>query len=93
MTRGMLEMRTQLWRLCRWRVAFFIADGFPGCIEVLGSHRKGSSVAMEVGRSVQGFFAGLPWLPDTTWRIEVEARLGFISSLTLKTFMVFRGEP
>ena len=90
---GMLEMRTQLWRLCRWWAPFFIAEGFPGCIDVFGSQRKGSSVAIEVGRSVQGFLMGLVWLPETTWRMDVEARLDFMSSLILKTFMLLRGEP
>lgn len=87
---GMLEIRTVLRRLCRW-AGFFMAEGFPGCIEVLGSQRKGSSVAMELGRSVQGFLMGLLWLPDTACRTEVEARLNFLSSLSWKTFRPFRG--
>lgn len=92
---GMLDMRTQLWRLwpcLRAPVPFFIADGFPDCMDVLGSQRKGSSVAMEVGRSVQRFLTGLAWLPEITCRIGVEARLNFMSSLILKMFVLLRGE-
>lgn len=88
---GMLEMRTVLRRLCRW-AGFFMADGFPGCMEVLGSQRKGSSVAMELGRSVQGFLMGLLWLPDTACSTEVDARLDVLSSLRWKKFGPLRGE-
>lgn len=82
---GMLEIRTQLWRLCLW-AGFRIAEGFAGCIEVLGSQRTGSSVAMELGRSFQRLLIGLLWLPDTAWSMEVDARLALLSSFSWKTF-------
>ena len=58
MMTGIFDMRTQLWRLCRL-VPVFMAEGLNCGIEILSPQRAGSSVAMEVGRSVQGFLMGL----------------------------------
>ena len=75
---GAFEMRTQSWR-SRSPTLSLDADILNADRDSM-SHSSGRLVAIERGRLSQGLGIGLPSLPEISCKVDVDARLLFVSS-------------
>lgn len=89
-TRRILEVRMQFWRWCPLLLSFGVEGLVLGSDSV--SHSSGLLVAIECGRSSRNCEIGLPSLPETGCKTEVDARLLLVSSWMVKSVPRQRGD-
>ena len=86
----MFEISTLLWRSFPLALSFGVGV-FPAGVDSI-SHFGGLLVAIERGRLSQGFDIGLPSLPETGFKTDMDARVLFVSSWMVNSVARRRGD-